>query len=408
MGLVRLDHVRFFLTISAALVLIGTTSFNGVCMGLERLGMPDVLATQLLFLYRYIFVLGEETMRMSRARASRSFGRRGMGIRVYSQILGHLLLRTYARAQRVYQAMLARGFDGHVRILRTLDFGTARRALHRGLVRRVRRLPRVQRPAAARPIRDGVDLMSHHSIEVAGLGFAYPDGTAALSGVSFQIGHGESVALVGANGAGKSTLLMHLMGFLLPTAGTVRVGDVPVTKSTLADIRKTVGMVFQDPDDQLFMPTVYEDVAFGPMNLGLPPEEVETRVSDALSRVGAERLRDRPPYRLSGGEKRAVAIATVLAMCPSLLIMDEPSSNLDPRARRRLIELLATFEHTKIIATHDLDLAMDLCDRTIVMSGGTVTADGPTRELFANDALLDASGLERPLGLQACPVCGVV
>ncbi len=165
-------------------------------------------------------------------------------------------------------------------------------------------------------------------------------------------------------------------------------------------------MVFQDPDDQLFMPSVFEDVAFGPMNLGLPPEEVEARVADALERVGAGQLRDRPPYRLSGGEKRAVAIATVLAMCPSLLIMDEPSSNLDPRARRRLIELLATFEHTKIIATHDLDLAMDLCDRTIVMSGGTITADGPTRELFADDVLLDASGLERPLGLQACPVCG--
>ncbi len=250
--------------------------------------------------------------------------------------------------------------------------------------------------------------MSHHSIEVSGLGFAYPDGTIALSDVSFYVGHGESVALVGANGAGKSTLLMQLLGFLLPTAGSVRVGDVPVTKSTLGDIRKTVGMVFQDPDDQLFMPSVFEDVAFGPMNLGLPPEEIEGRVSDALRRVGAERLRDRPPYRLSGGEKRAVAIATVLAMCPSLLIMDEPSSNLDPRARRRLIELLATFEHTKIIATHDLDLAMDLCDRTIVMSGGTITADGPTREVFADDTLLQASGLERPLGLQACPVCGAV
>jgi len=248
--------------------------------------------------------------------------------------------------------------------------------------------------------------MSHHSIQATDLGFAYPDGTVALTDVSFFIGHGESIALVGANGAGKSTLLMHLLGFLMPTAGTVRVGDVPVTKQTLPDIRKTVGMVFQDPDDQLFMPSVFEDVAFGPMNLGLPAEEVERRVTDALGRVGALGLKDRPPYRLSGGEKRAVAIATVLAMCPSLLIMDEPSSNLDPRARRRLIQLLATFEHTKIIATHDLDLAVDLCERTIVMSEGTITADGPTREVFADDALLQASGLEKPLALQACPVCG--
>ncbi|MDZ4063694.1 MAG: ABC transporter ATP-binding protein [Coriobacteriia bacterium] len=247
--------------------------------------------------------------------------------------------------------------------------------------------------------------MSHHSISVVDLGFAYPDGTRALDGVSFEITHGESVAVVGANGAGKSTLLMHLNGSLSPAHGSVRIGDVPVAKGTLPDIRKTVGMVFQDPDDQLFMPSVYEDVAFGPMNLGLPAEDIELRVDDALTRVGAQQLRERPPYRLSGGEKRAVSIATVLAMCPNVLIMDEPSSNLDPRARRRLIELLASFEHTKIIATHDLDLALDLCERTIIMSGGTITADGRTVKVFGDDALLEASGLERPLAMQACPAC---
>lgn len=247
--------------------------------------------------------------------------------------------------------------------------------------------------------------MSHHSINVNGVRYHYPDGTPALEGVSFSVGHGESIALVGANGAGKSTLLMHLMGFLVPTEGEVRIGDVPVTKSTLHDIRRTVGMVFQDPDDQLFMPSVGEDVAFGPLNLGLPDEEVTARVDDALSRVGALHLKERPPYRLSGGEKRAVSIATVLAMCPSALVLDEPSSNLDPRARRRLIDLLATFDHTKIIATHDLDLALELCERTIVMSDGIITADGPTRLVFTDDALLARSGLERPLGMQSCPVC---
>lgn len=242
--------------------------------------------------------------------------------------------------------------------------------------------------------------MSHHRIEVDDLGFAYPDGTEALRGVTFHIGHGESVAIVGANGAGKSTLLMHLTGLLSPARGTVRIGDALVTRETLADVRKSVGMVFQDADDQLFMPTVHDDVAFGPVNLGLSAEEVDARVGDALGRVGATHLADRPPYRLSGGEKRSVAIATVLAMCPSALVLDEPSSNLDPRARRRLIGLLAGFEHTKLIATHDLDLVLDLCERTIVLCEGTVIADGPTREIFRDDALLERSGLERPASMR--------
>lgn len=249
--------------------------------------------------------------------------------------------------------------------------------------------------------------MSHHIVEVDGLAFAYPDGTAALNGLSFRILHGESVAVVGANGAGKSTLLLHLNGYLAPTEGKVRIGGFPLTRETVQDVRKSVGMVFQDPDDQLFMPTVYEDVAFGPLNLGLPAEEVETRVDEALSRVDALRLKDRPPYKLSGGEKRAVAIATVLAMSPSILVMDEPTSNLDPRARRHLIELLATFQHTKIIATHDLDMVLDLCTRTIVMRDGKITADGPTLEVFRDDPLLEASHLEKPLRLQGCPVCGM-
>lgn len=248
--------------------------------------------------------------------------------------------------------------------------------------------------------------MSHHIVEVEGLAFTYPDGTAALQGVSFRIVHGESVAIVGANGAGKSTLLLHLNGYLAPSQGRVRIGDFPLTRATVQDVRKTVGMVFQDPDDQLFMPTVAEDVAFGPLNLGLPREEVEARVTESLRRVGALRLKDRPPYKLSGGEKRAVAIATVLAMTPSILVMDEPTSNLDPLARRHLIELLASFQHTKIIATHDLDMVLDLCPRTIVMRDGRIAADGPTLEIFRDDPLLESCHLERPLRMQGCPVCG--
>jgi cobalt/nickel transport system ATP-binding protein len=247
--------------------------------------------------------------------------------------------------------------------------------------------------------------MSHHIVEVENLGFAYPDGTAALRGISFRIHHGESVALVGANGAGKSTLLLHLNGYLTPTAGKVRIGDFPLTKATLPNVRRTVGMVFQDPDDQLFMPTVFDDVAFGPLNLGLPPAEVEQRVTGALARVDALHLRDRPPYRLSAGEKRTVAIASVLSMSPDILVMDEPTTGLDPRHRRQLIGLLNSFQHTKILATHDLDLVLDVCARTIVLHQGEVTADGPTAEIFADAELLARSHLEKPLRLQGCPVC---
>jgi cobalt/nickel transport system ATP-binding protein len=248
--------------------------------------------------------------------------------------------------------------------------------------------------------------MSHHIVAVFDLEYQYPDGTKALNGVNFMIHHGESVAIVGANGAGKSTLLLHLNGFLSPQQGTVQIGDSPVSKATLPEVRRTVGMVFQDPDDQLFMPTVHDDVAFGPRNLKLPEVTVQQKVTAALEQVDALHLKDRPPHRLSGGEKRAVAIASVLSMTPDILVMDEPSSGLDPHARRLLIGRLASFEHTKIIATHDLDLVIDLCQRTIVLHDGKVMADGPTAEIFQNDQLLAGSHLERPLRMQGCPVCG--
>lgn len=248
--------------------------------------------------------------------------------------------------------------------------------------------------------------MSHHLVEVKDLEYVYSDGRRALDGVSFRITHGEAVGIVGANGAGKSTLLLHLTGILFPNAGSVRVGDWPVTKETLPQIRRSVGMIFQDPDDQLFMPTVGEDVAFGPLNLGLPVAEVEKRVIEALETVGALHLKDRPPYKLSGGEKKAAAIATVLSMAPDLLVMDEPSASLDPVSRRRLIAMLAGFKHTKIIATHDLDLILDLCERTIVLSEGKVLADGKTTKIFADKDLLHRGHLEKPLSMQGCPVCG--
>jgi cobalt/nickel transport system ATP-binding protein len=248
--------------------------------------------------------------------------------------------------------------------------------------------------------------MSHHIVEVEGLHHVYSDGTAALQGVSFRILHGEAVAIVGANGAGKSTLLHHLNGYLMPTSGTVRIGDFPLTRETLPEVRRTVGMIFQDPDDQLFMPTVYDDVAFGPLNLGLPPAEVEKRVAQALETVEIGHLGDKPPYRLSGGEKRRAAIASVLSMSPAILVMDEPTTGLDPLGRRHLIALLREFRHTKIIATHDLDMVLELCERTIVVHNGEVMADGQTRDIFTNDRLLAACRLDRPLSMRGCPLAG--
>ena len=230
-----------------------------------------------------------------------------------------------------------------------------------------------------------------------GVSFGYPDGTAALHDVSFRIVHGECVALIGPNGAGKSTLLALINGLLQPVAGEVLVGELPVTPRTLAQVHRTVGYVFQDPDDQLFMPTVYDDVAFGPLNIGLDETQVRVQVDRALHTVGAEHLAQRAPYRLSGGEKRAVAIAGVLAMAPDILVLDEPSSGLDAAARRRLIGLLASFTHTRIIATHDLDLALDVCTRVLVLHGGRLLADGTPAMIFDDRELLVRCSLEPPL-----------
>lgn len=242
-------------------------------------------------------------------------------------------------------------------------------------------------------------------VAVSDLRHAYADGQTALDGVSFEVGSGEKLAIVGANGAGKSTTLLHLAGCLLPQAGSVRIADLPLCRENLPQLRRRVGMLFQNPDDQLFMPRVCDDVAFGPVNLGLPAEEVNARVMQALAVVGATHLAQRQPHRLSTGEKRAVAIASVLALSPTILLMDEPTSSLDPASRRQLIELLQTFEQTLIIATHDLDMVLDLCPRTLVLGEGRIIADGASAVLLQDAALLATARLEKPLRLQACPSC---
>jgi cobalt/nickel transport system ATP-binding protein len=236
------------------------------------------------------------------------------------------------------------------------------------------------------------------AIHARGLTHRYPDGHLALDGITLRVGHGERLAVLGPNGAGKTTLMLHLNGLLTATSGELEVAGSRVARPRLAELRARVGLVFQDPDDQLFMPTVREDVAFGPLNLGCSRIEAEDRISEALAAVRMGEFADRAPHQLSLGQRRRVAIATVLAMRPSLLVLDEPSANLDPRTRRELIELLEEVDRTMLVVTHDLPLAARLCERAVILSAGRIVADGPCRELLADADLLGAHDLELPEG----------
>jgi cobalt/nickel transport system ATP-binding protein len=243
-------------------------------------------------------------------------------------------------------------------------------------------------------------------LEVSDLSFAYPDGHLALCDIQLALQPGERVALIGANGSGKSTLLLHLNGIFLPQSGQVKVADLAINPAQLTQIRNLVGLVFQNPDDQLFMPTVAEDVAFGPRNQGLTGTVLQQHVDAALLAVGIlpDQYGSRYAQNLSGGEKKRVAIAGVLAMQPQLLAFDEPSAQLDPQSRRQLIELLQGLPQTQIIATHDLDLALDLCERTVILSHGRLVADGPTLALLQQADLLAQYSLEPPLSYSR-PYC---
>jgi cobalt/nickel transport system ATP-binding protein len=238
------------------------------------------------------------------------------------------------------------------------------------------------------------------AIEARDLRFRYPNGVIGLDGVDLSVRHGERVAVLGPNGAGKTTLMLHLNGLLSGT-GSLSVAGIAVGSGHARELRARVGLVFQDPDDQLFMPTVREDVAFGPLNLGMPPEEAAARVAAALATVRMEGVADRAPHQLSLGQRRRVAIATVLAMDPRLLVLDEPSASLDPRSRRELLEMLAEIEQTMLVVTHDLPFAAQLCERAVVLSAGRIVADGRCLDILQDEDLLAEHDLELPAGFDA-------
>jgi len=244
--------------------------------------------------------------------------------------------------------------------------------------------------------------MEELALEIKNLEFAYPDGRKALNGVNLAVKKGETAGLIGHNGAGKSTLIMHLNG-LIQGRGEIRVMGLTVEKKNLRKIRKSTGIVFQNPDDQLFMPTVFEDIAFGPLNFGFTPAEAGEKVIKVMADVGLSGYEKRLPHHLSCGEKKRVAIATVLSMEPDLIVLDEPSSNLDPKGRRGLINLLKTLDVTKIIATHDLELVRELCSKVIVMTRGKIVATGNTFEILSNEKLLLENDLEMPLSIKYKP-----
>lgn len=234
------------------------------------------------------------------------------------------------------------------------------------------------------------------AIELEHVHFSYPDGFEALRGVDLVVERGRKVALVGPNGAGKSTLMLHLNGILVPSHGCVRIAGVKVERPSLKRIRAAVGLVFQDPDDQLFSPTVFDDVAFGPLHMGIPEDEIHARVDRALAAVGMAGFERRLPHHLSLGQRKRVALATVLSMDPSVLVFDEPSAGLDPRGRRELIRMLEGLDQTLLVSTHDMRLVAEIFPRVVVMDDGRVVADGPTAQVLQDDRLLEAHGLERP------------
>ncbi len=348
-----------------SLTLAATTAPGDLLKGLRTLKVPAPLIMIATLMLRYGEVVVGEAKRMRVARISRGDDPRFLWqAGSTARAVGTLFIRSYERGERVHLAMVSRGWTGSPGSTTVIVPET---------------------PAAP-------------ALEVRRLAFAYPDGHQALFGVNLKVERGERVAVLGPNGAGKTTFALHLNGVLAGGSGTVSVAGLEVAKQNLREIRRRVGLVFQDPDDQLFCPTVREDVAFGPQNFGL--SDVDERVRAALHAVGMESVADRSPLHLSGGQRRRVALASVLACDPEILVLDEPSANLEPVARRELAELLLTLGRTMLMVTHDLPFALQTCPRSVLIDDGVVVADGPTRELLADADLLAKHRLELPYGFR--------
>ncbi|MBK8020998.1 MAG: cobalt ECF transporter T component CbiQ [Chloroflexi bacterium] len=359
---------RFVSILTMSLLIFGTTTFIVTVRTLRLIGIPPLLTDMLLLTVRYIFEFADMLSRMQRAMRMRGFEMSKLNRRGMSQLaglMGTLLIRSYEQAERVYKAMRLRGYG-----------------------------------ATAADKEQAMHITDYHTgalaLNLADVMFAYPGRPPALNSVSLRIEQGERVGLIGPNGAGKTSLFLAICGVLKPSGGTVMLYDQPVVSGKY---HPAIGLVFQNTDDQLFSPTVREDIAFGPVNLGLDEAEVEKRTQEALQLTGMEHLIDRAPHHLSGGEKRMVSIAGVLAMKPGLVLYDEPDANLDMRARRRLIHFLQHAPHTLIVASHDLEMILEVCDRVILLDGGQIIADGPPSDIMADVELMEAHGLEKPHSL---------
>ena len=361
------------LGVLVSLTLAATTAPHDLLLGLQRLRTPSVLITIATLMLRYGEVIVGEAQRMRIARISRGHDPRFLWqVGATARGVGSLFIRSYERGERVHLAMVSRGWTGT--------------------------MPEMTGSSSPQPVR--VAESGTAALLVEHLAYAYPDGHQALFGVNLRLRPGERVALLGPNGAGKTTFVMHLNGVISGGSGRIEVAGMPVDKANLKEIRRRVGVVFQDPDDQLFMPTARQDVAFGPANFGLRGEELDARVRKALDAVGMGDFADRSPLHLSGGQRRRVALATVLACDPEILVLDEPSANLEPVARRELAEVLLGLDRTMLMVTHDLPYALQLCTRSVVIDDGVVVADGPTREILADTELLAAHRLELPYGFR--------
>ena len=381
--------VKGTIGVAATVVMASTTPIPLILHGLERLRVPRTLVAITAFMVRYGDVITDELRRMRIARESRGCPGELDGPGSGRGHLGRRPVRALLRAGRA-------GVPGDgLSRLRRFAAGAQRGGDPRG----VGDVPGVAGGGDARRPRGLVGAgVTTPVLEVRDLAFTYPDGREALRGVDLTVTAGERVGILGPNGAGKTTLVLALNGINTATRGTVRVAGTPIERRSLPEIRRRVGIVFQDPDDQLFMPTVHDDVAFGPANLGVRGAELAARTAEALEDVGMSHVADRAPHHLSFGERRRVALATVLAMRPDVLVLDEPSSNLDPSARRELAEIVLGLPVTILLVTHDLPYALQLCTRSVVLNGGRVVVDGPTRDVLADRDTMAANRLELPYG----------